>query len=214
VGPDARTSLGTFTALASSCTIDAGWAARLHAGLLERHAEPHRRYHVIDHVDHVLRHLEVTAEGLPDDRALRLAAWYHDAVYDPRAGDNEAASAVLALGELTMAGAGPAIVDDVARLVLVTAGHRPEAQDEKALCDADLAVLGSSPEAYERYRSAVRAEYGFLDDGSWREGRAAVLRSLLAAPLFHTAAFTGREASARRNLSAELDTLTDAAPGT
>ena len=96
MGADDRVTLTAFTDLARSCAVDAGWAARLHADLVERHAEPHRHYHVLAHVAHVLDHLEVTAEGLPDDRALRLAAWYHDAVYDPRAGDNEAASAALA----------------------------------------------------------------------------------------------------------------------
>lgn len=213
MGVDDRVSLGSFTELARTCAVDERWAARLHRELLERHAEPHRRYHVLAHVAHVLDHLETTAEALPDDRALRLAAWYHDAVHDPRAGDNEAASAALARARLGLAGAHPSLVDDVERLVLVTAGHRPGREDEQALCDADLAVLGSSPEAYERYRSAVRAEYGFLDDATWREGRAAVLRSLLAAPLFHTAAFTDREAAARRNLSAELDSLADPSSG-
>jgi predicted metal-dependent HD superfamily phosphohydrolase len=207
VGSDDRTSLAAFTELARSCALDAGWAARMHADLVERHAEPHRRYHVLAHVDHVLRNLALTAEGLSDDRALRLAAWYHDAVYDPRAGDNEAASAALARAQLNIARAHPALEADVVRLVLATAGHRPEADDERALCDADLAVLGASPEAYERYRSAVRSEYGFLDDDTWRVGRAQVLRSLLDAPLFTTAAFADREAPARRNLSAELDAL-------
>jgi predicted metal-dependent HD superfamily phosphohydrolase len=205
---DGPTGEDAFVALAVSCGIDGDDAVELHAGLVRRHAEPHRRYHVLAHVGAVLTHLDTTADTLVDQRAVRLAAWYHDAVYDPTAAGNEAASAALAATELTPVGCQPGLVADVERLVLTTAGHRPVADDERALCDADLAVLGASPEAYERYRSAVRAEYGFLDDAGWRAGRADVLRSLLAAPLFHTAAFAGREQAARVNLTTELATLT------
>ncbi len=210
---DGATGEASFVALAASCGIEHDDAVALHAGLVRRHAEPHRRYHVLDHVGAVLTHLDTTAATLPDQRAVRLAAWFHDAVYDPTAAGNEAASAALAGSELAGVGCEPEVVTAVERLVLATAGHRPATDDEKALCDADLAVLGASPEAYERYRAAVRAEYGFLDDATWREGRAAVLRSLLEAPLFTTAAFAGREAPARRNLTAELDTLTGPDPG-
>lgn len=204
---DGATDERAFAALAESCGVEADAAARLHAGLAQRHAEPHRRYHVLAHVDAVLRHLDVTAATLPDDRAVRLAAWYHDAIYDPRAAGNEEASADLAAAELTAAGVDPELVADVERLVRATAAHRPTEDDERALCDADLAVLGASPEAYERYRSEVRAEYAHLDDDTWRAGRAAVLRSLLGAPLFTTAAFADRDEEARRNLTAELDAL-------
>ena len=40
------------------------------------------------------------------------------------------------------------------------------------MVDADLAVLGSEPAAYQAYVTGVRAEYGQLDDEQWRTGRA------------------------------------------
>jgi len=201
------TSAEAFARLARACGIGPGEAARLHADLVARHAEPHRRHHVLAHVGAVLHHLDVTAAGLDDQRAVRLAAWYHDAVYDQRRADNEEASARLAAAELSGAGVDGPLVADVERLVRVTAGHRPRTADERALCDADLAVLAADREGYERYRSGVREEYDFVADATWRVGRARVLEGLLDGPLFHTEAFADREGRARENLLAELRTL-------
>ncbi|MCU0260638.1 MAG: hypothetical protein MUE78_06430, partial [Ilumatobacteraceae bacterium] len=62
---------------------------------------------------------------------------------------------------------------------------------------------------YAEYSAGVRAEYGHLDDDTWRIGRSAVLRSLLARPaLFVTAGGIERfEHTARANLTAELAAL-------
>lgn len=130
--------------------------------LIARWHEPHRRYHTLDHLAAVLRHLD----GFGCPPAVGLAAWYHDAVYRPDRSDNERASADLAAVTLPTLG-----IDarEVVRLVLLTAGHSPDPSDESGamLCDADLAVLGSTPEKYESYRRAVREEYrvgrGFVD---------------------------------------------------
>lgn len=40
-----------------------------------------------------------------------------------------------------------------------------------ALLDADLAILGSDPASYDRYRLAVRREYAHIDELAWRTGR-------------------------------------------
>jgi predicted metal-dependent HD superfamily phosphohydrolase len=181
--------------------------------LLGRYREPHRRYHGPAHVLRVLRTLDdvLGATEVPDPAAVRLAAWYHDAVYDPRAaaGANEAASAELAEQELTTLGQPSARVTAVARLVVITATHEPVDADEAALCDADLAVLAADPAEYAAYATGVRTEYAHIDDVGWRTGRAAVLRMFLERPvLFHTPAMAGRDAAARANLTAELATLT------
>jgi predicted metal-dependent HD superfamily phosphohydrolase len=77
------------------------------------------------------------------------------------------------------------------------------------LCDADLAILASTPERYDEYVQDVRREYASLDDTTFRRGRAAVLRALLSAPsLFHTpAARAAWEAAARANVTRELAAL-------
>ncbi|MGH3379956.1 MAG: HD domain-containing protein, partial [Actinoallomurus sp.] len=59
------------------------------ADLLRRYAEPHRRYHTTTHLAEVLDHVGELAGEAADADAVRLAAWFHDAVYDPARGDNE-----------------------------------------------------------------------------------------------------------------------------
>jgi predicted metal-dependent HD superfamily phosphohydrolase len=198
------------------------WAADLGRGrdatttfdrLLTRYREPHRHYHTLPHVLRVLRTVDelVADVPVPDAGAVRLAAWYHDAVYEPTATGNvnETASAALAQRDLLALGQSPTRVDAVERLVLMTASHRPTgADDEAVLCDADLAILAADPATYTAYANGVRAEYGHLSEAEWKNGRAAVLHSLLAERvLFHTPTMHGREPTARANLAAELASL-------
>jgi predicted metal-dependent HD superfamily phosphohydrolase len=152
-----------------------------------------------------------TLDELAAPVEVRLAAWYHDAVYDPRAFDNEEQSARLAAEELTRLGLGGDRVGEVARLVRLTAGHDPEDGDVDGalLCDADLAVLARPAPEYDRYAAAIRDEYAHVPDDAFRTGRAAVLRHLLGLPaLYRTPHLRERwEAPARANLRRELDGL-------
>ncbi|MER6916373.1 hypothetical protein ABT354_32330 [Streptomyces sp. NPDC000594] len=179
--------------------------------LLVRWAEPQRRYHTTAHLTAVLDHVDTLAGHAADPDLVRLAAWFHDAVYLPERSENEERSARLAERALAEAGLLAAATDEVARLVRLTVTHAPGDTDTNGavLCDADLAVLASGPEGYAAYAAAVREEYGFVPDDAFRSGRAAVLRQLLALDrLFHTP--YGREnweEPARRNLTAELTAL-------
>ncbi|WP_370324132.1 metal-dependent phosphohydrolase [Euzebya sp.] len=168
-----------------------------------RYADPPRTYHSFGHAAAVAS----TVVELGGGRAAVLAAWFHDAVYEGRPGEDETRSAELARDWL----ADDPDAAEVARLVRLTAGHDPAGDDPDGaiLCDADLAVLGGPPEPYEAYRRAVRAEYAHLDDQTWREGRIAVLEGLLARPtIYRTAVARQRwEAPARRNLTTELASL-------
>lgn len=183
------------------------------ARVIARWAEPHRRYHDLAHLAAVLVRVGELADHAVDADTVRLAAWFHDAVYDPAAGDNERRSADLAREVLAELRVDESRVAEVARLVLLTATHDPAADDRDGavLCDADLAVLALPAEGYEQYARAVRAEHSHVDDVTFAAGRARVLRSLLERPaLFHTAHGRARwEQPARANVSAELARLGD-----
>ena len=176
--------------------------------LLDRWREPSRHYHDEQHLRDVLGHVDELAALAADPAAVRLAAWFHDAVYTGSPGADEQASAGLAGRVLSGLGVPPSRVDAVARLVALTAGHDPAAGDAdgEVLCDADLAVLGSEPDRYARYAAAIRLEYAHVPDAVFRVGRAAVLRRLAAAPrLYRTEPARRRwETAARRNLAEEL----------
>ncbi|ATL28670.1 hypothetical protein [Streptomyces formicae] len=179
--------------------------------LLARWAEPQRRYHTTDHLAAVLDHIDVLEEHADDPELVRLAAWFHDAVYAPDRSENEERSARLAERALTEAGLSDRAVAEVARLVRLTVTHDPADDDRngEALCDADLAVLASPPDTYAAYAAAVREEYAFVPDEAFRSGRAEVLRQLLSLPrLFRTPYGTANwETPARENLTTELDLL-------
>jgi len=180
------------------------------ATLVGRWAEPHRRYHGVGHLSAVLLFIDEYADHAEDLDAVRLAAWYHDAVYDPRASDNEERSAVLAENELAALSLPSDRIREVARLVRLTADHDPADGDRNSelLNDADLMVLASPPEAYVAYLNAIREEYAHVSDEDFGAGRRAVLEALLASPrLFRLEAMAPSEAAARQNMTAELTLL-------
>ncbi|MGC5546015.1 hypothetical protein OH733_15480 [Streptomyces griseus] len=184
--------------------------------LLARWAEPQRRYHTTAHLTAVLEGVDALAGHADDVHAVRLAAWFHDAVYRPDRSENEERSAALAERALPEAGVPDAVVAEVARLVRLTVTHDPADGDRngEVLCDADLAVLAGGPRAYGAYAARVREEYGFVPDEAFRAGRAAVLRQLLDLPrLFRTPYGAAEwEARARHNLATELELLDPSAP--
>lgn len=186
--------------------------AVLRAGrdLVGRYDQAQRRYHDRRHLGEVLRALgELTTGATP--APVLWAAYFHDAVYEPAAHDNEQRSADLAAATLRGLGVDPAQVDEVVRLVLLTTTHDPAADDAHGglLCDADLAILAAAPDRYRAYATDVRREHGGLDEQEFRRGRAAVLRTLVDRPRLFTTAQGHRrwDAPARRNLQQELSGL-------
>ena len=104
-------------------------------------------------------------------------------------------------------------------MVRATAGHlSDEGADDDAsterqvLLDADLAILGSDPNAYAAYATGVRVEYGHLGDAEWSAGRATVLQHLLDREHLYVSAPARQwwDARARANLTAELASLSAA----
>ncbi|GAB3752222.1 HD domain-containing protein [Microlunatus parietis] len=175
--------------------------------LITRYGEPHRRYHNQDHLLAVLEAIDRFATSDHDLYLVRLAAWFHDAVYDipERELTNEEASARLVVRRLQRAGLETEDINQVARLVRLTTIHQvgPGDADGELLCDADLAVLGGTPEEYARYVDAVREEYAAVDDEQFWAGRLDVLDGLAATQLFRTGRGRKLLKQARANLDAE-----------
>jgi predicted metal-dependent HD superfamily phosphohydrolase len=180
----------------------------LREDLLARWSESHRKHHNVAHLHEMLDAIGLLADdGIEFDReAVELAAWFHDAVYEIGADDNEDRSAELARGLLESS----PIRDEVARLVLVTKTHKVADDDVNGavLCDADLSVLGSRPARYRTYAEAVRQEYAEIPDQTFKPARAQVLSALLEGPVFHTSPGRDRwEEQARRNVADEIAEL-------
>ncbi|MCX5558638.1 hypothetical protein [Streptomyces sp. NBC_00038] len=184
--------------------------------LLTRWQEPQRRYHTLTHLTAVLDHIDVLEKHADTPDLVRLAAWFHDAVYLPNRSENEERSAHLAERALPEAGLTAPDTAEVARLVRLTVTHAPADDDRngQVLCDADLAILAAPAPAYADYTKAVREEYAFVPAEAFREGRAAILRQLLDLPRLFRTPYGEREweQRARENLRTELTQL-GSAPG-
>jgi predicted metal-dependent HD superfamily phosphohydrolase len=174
------------------------------ADLLARYAEPQRHYHTLQHLEECFTALDLLRGQARHPGQIELALWYHDAVYDPRRGDNEALSADLATKTLRLAGADERLVERIRCMIMATQGH--EAGDDgdcAILLDVDLAILGAAPDRFAEYERQIRAEYAHVPDEAYRTGRGRVLAAFLARPtIYGTAPFRERyEDRARRNLA-------------
>ena len=196
--------------------------------LRDRHGESGRFYHTMDHITAMLAHAQrMTQCGAltvpPDSSANRLvsfATFFHDAVYEPTASDNEAQSAALwrrFASEAASSSLSMADVDKVAAYIERTARHLDgdASGDLAGFLDADLAVLGSKPAAYAEYARAVRLEYAHVPAATFALKRAQVLCGFATAPRLYFTEFMRAEldANARCNLDEEIHRLRRRAPG-
>lgn len=189
-----------------------GDPAPLADALLTAWSEPARRYHGITHLEDCLAQLDESAAEAAERSLVEAALWFHDAVYEPLAADNEERSAAWARRALGGLGIPESAAGEVARLILLTRHAEPPADTDHAgalICDIDLSVLGRAREAFERYDRQIRAEYAAVPEPAYREGRRRVLAALLARdPLYRTEPFQRRyQANARDNLRRALARL-------
>ncbi|KAI8466997.1 MAG: hypothetical protein J3K34DRAFT_524073 [Monoraphidium minutum] len=177
--------------------------------LEEAYGARQRHYHNLDHIVDSLAFVGMCLQSgrkLEDQAAVEWALWFHDAVYDPKAADNEERSARVAERLLSAAGLPPASVARVRACILATATHLHSAdRDEHVVVDADMAVLGAPLPRYALYAAGVRREHAHLTDAEFLEGRTKFLRSLLEREqLFATDVGKSLEQQARANIAHEL----------
>ncbi len=200
-----------WTRLLGGLGASADECRRTFAGLAARHASPGRHYHTLDHVAAVLRTLGELGADETREPALFLAAWFHDAVYDTRANDNEGQSAALAVACLRPLRLPESLLAETSRLILLTRTHQAAADDTRGqlLLDADLAVLGAGEAEYDAYARAVRREYDWVPEEAYRAGRRKVLEQFLGRPrIYLTPLLAARaEDRARHNLRREIAAL-------
>ena len=193
--------------------------------LLERYEQPHRKYHTSVHLSEMLTALKTLYKRhhTATPRAVLLAAWFHDAVYEANPGEDEAASADLARTALTpLASTGSLTnreVTTIAHLIELTASHQLAdgieeytsgaltRADAAFFLDADLAILAADSPRYTRYVAGVRAEYAHYAPDAFTRGRAAILQGFLNRTAIYASdtAHLLWDAPARLNLRTELE---------
>lgn len=180
--------------------------------LKRRYAEPQRHYHSWAHIAVLLGWLDQRAATLRDPDAVFLAVLFHDAVYDPRAKDNETESARL-LAETTLPGWSPIAIARAIALTEATATHRiPEdmspddRRDAAEFLDMDLSILGASQTAFDAYDRAIRKEYRHVPWPIYGLARRKILAGFLEREHLYFSDWgrTCFEARARANLGRKL----------
>lgn len=180
------------------------------ADLLARYAEPHRAYHTVQHLEECFAHLDACRELAERPGEVAIALWFHDAIYDSHATDNEARSAAWAEEVVAAAGGGSDTSARVRDLVLATRHLEPPASGDPALLvDIDLAILGADAERFDEYEAQIRREYSWVPETTYRATRAGLLAGFLARPrIYSTPRFADQfETTARANLQRSLARL-------
>lgn len=177
-------------------------AEAVYGRLIELYGEPHRHYHTLNHIRHCLREFDRAAALMDDPDAVEMALWFHDAIYQPGAGDNERRSADL-FRQWTDGRLNLAFQQRVDTLIMATT-HRepPDWQDAGFVVDIDLSSFGLPWEMFERDGHLIRAEFAGVTDEQYYSGHLRFLQALQGRPtVFSTAFFQQRyELVARENL--------------
>jgi predicted metal-dependent HD superfamily phosphohydrolase len=177
--------------------------------LLARYAEPQRAYHTARHLDECFRRFARVLDRTASPGEVAVALFYHDAVYDPRASDNEVRSAELAANVLRAQGIAPEVIDRIGSLIMATRHDAPPSTTDAALLvDIDLGILAAPAERFDEYEREVRLEYGFVPGIIFRHKRREILRGFLARErIYSSGAFDEDEARARENLGRSVARL-------
>ena len=179
--------------------------------LIARYAEPHRAYHTLDHIQECLEQLGSAPEPA-NATEIEVALWFHDAINDPHAADNEEKSAEWARQIMHRYGVDAAIIARAVDLIMITKhGTQPSTPDQELLVDIDLSILGAPGPRFDEYENQIRQEYSWVPEHTFRTTRSRILREFHRRPrLFCTDCFFRRlEARAKCNLTRSLARLAD-----
>lgn len=168
-------------------TLFGGPADELQQSMMSRYQEPARYYHNLQHLKECLQHFATYSHLATNADEVELALWFHDAIYDPHAKDNEEQSALLAVSELTKLNLSPDKINRIRDLILITKHTaQPQTADEALIIDIDLAILGASEERYNEYEVQIRQEYAFVEEPVFKSARKAILESFLNRETIYT----------------------------
>ncbi len=172
--------------------------------------EPHRFYHNLNHIKDCLDEFDIVQHISEHPHELEFAIWYHDAIYDTKAKDNEERSARLAYNTCKLGGLANNFAEIVKGFVLVTKHIAvPESVDGKLIVDVDLSSLGKPADDFDEQNRNIRREYSWVPEEDYRKGRKDILQGFLdRSSIYLTNFFRKRYgAQAIRNLERSIKQL-------
>ncbi len=185
-------------------------AVQVFAELCNRYGASGRHYHTARHICQCLRQLDSARTVIPHPDYVEVAVWFHDAVYDAKAKDNEDRSARLFLG--LSADLPGAARQAISTLILATVHpNEPSCGDQRYIVDIDLSSFGLPWVEFLRDSRDVRAEFPHLSNDLFLTGQGSFLRHLTGRKnFFLTNFFRNRlESQARDNIRRYLNIMED-----
>ncbi|MGB3656162.1 MAG: HD domain-containing protein [Rivularia sp. (in: cyanobacteria)] len=207
--------------LLQSFDVNQAAAEKTFTQIVESYSSPNRYHHTLEHIDRVLEVIQILESQTQnlEPKTVKLAAWFHDIVYDTSSKDNEEKSAEYAVDVLSSLSIPSDVIKNVKRLILTTKNHqaktcvtrsvKPEAyRNAQVLLDADLAILGSNPNEYSKYTQAIRQEYIWVPEAEYIAARKQILQNFLQREniYFTQLMQQTKEKTARNNLKTEIET--------
>jgi predicted metal-dependent HD superfamily phosphohydrolase len=200
-----------FISLWKRCTsgITSDRGTEIYRDLKNRYSEDHRRYHTPAHIAHCLELFDLASHKIDEPDAVEMSIWFHDAIYDASASDNEKRSAryfIQTCGQ----DIDPELQSKVHDLIMVTVHkEHPSTADERYMVDIDLSSFGLPWKKFLEDSEAVREEFRHLSDPEFYSAQKAFLEKLVARKHFcFTKFFRDRhEKTARSNIARYLDLL-------
>jgi predicted metal-dependent HD superfamily phosphohydrolase len=179
------------------------------AELARLYSEPSRFYHGWTHLLDCLDQLDLAAMLLDDPDAVEMALWFHDAVYEPGASDNEQKSAEL-FGLLAGEYFPPAFSNKIHEYILLTRHQEaPGDLDGGFMVDVDLSSFAANWDKFLQDSYNIRSENDYLADDEFYPKQIGFLQSLLERQriFFSDHFYTQYEGIARLNITRFLAKL-------
>lgn len=184
---------------------------RVYKELFFLYEDPSRHYHNLFHVYKIVSESFHSAYSLLEGQlATHMAIWFHDAIYDTKASDNEEKSAALAQDKIRELGLSDDFGNKVADLIIATKHQvKPEDLDAQYLVDMDLSIFGQTETVFDNYEMNIRREYDWVPDADFVKGRKRILEHFLNRPQIYWTDFFRKkhEAAARKNLERSIKRL-------
>lgn len=175
----------SFRNLCKLSEIDFSTAEQIWKVIVEKHSEPQRFYHTLQHIHELYENYQRISSAIsPDARSTVLwTIFFHDIVYDPLSKTNEEDSAFL-FKTLLQPYLANELVADVKHYILATKTHQESAlsttdENLRIFLDLDLGILAANAERYSQYAQQIRQEYIHFEDSAYRQGRSQVLLGFL-----------------------------------
>lgn len=213
-----------WTELCSALKVDVGLSQKWWKIVREHYCESWRYYHTLSHVHHMLDKLTAYEDKLKNPKEVALAVYFHDVIYDPRAGDNEEQSAVTFekfAEECLCSGSEHGVERQrVCEMIMLTKKHQTPAHmaeneygdsDEHYLLDFDMAILGEQSSEYRLYSANIQREYAHIPNKEYCRRRAHVLKEFLGTRrIYCTEVFHEKyEENAKKNILNEIASLSN-----